>query len=83
MARLEEDMHEIREALAEQREVIDAMARDFSRFTLWTAEGITHVLDSTGASYTPYSKTHIPYQRHVKCRSDGASTSATPQQPDP
>nr|GEX18783.1 hypothetical protein [Tanacetum cinerariifolium] len=37
----EEDMHEIREALAEQREVIDAMARDFSRFTLWTAGGIT------------------------------------------
>ncbi|GJR29899.1 hypothetical protein Tco_1106131 [Tanacetum coccineum] len=33
MARLEEDVHEIRRALAEQREVIGAMARDFSRFT--------------------------------------------------
>ncbi|GJZ00731.1 hypothetical protein Tco_0518160 [Tanacetum coccineum] len=34
MARLEEDMHEIRVALGEQREVMDAMARDFSRFTV-------------------------------------------------
>ncbi|GKD77170.1 hypothetical protein Tco_1339791 [Tanacetum coccineum] len=30
MARLEEDVHEIRRALTEQHEVIDAMARDFS-----------------------------------------------------
>ncbi|GJW75662.1 kinase-like domain-containing protein [Tanacetum coccineum] len=35
MARLEEDVHEIRRALAEQREVIGAMAKDFSRFTVW------------------------------------------------
>ncbi|GJT68646.1 hypothetical protein Tco_1020126 [Tanacetum coccineum] len=34
MARLEEDVHEIRRALAEQREVIGAMARDLSRFTI-------------------------------------------------
>ncbi|GJY18088.1 hypothetical protein Tco_0389579 [Tanacetum coccineum] len=33
IARLEEDVHEIRGALAEQREVIDAMAWDFSKFT--------------------------------------------------
>ncbi|GJW81400.1 hypothetical protein Tco_0145375 [Tanacetum coccineum] len=31
MARLEEDVYEIRRALAEQREVISAMAKDFSR----------------------------------------------------
>ncbi|GKB92741.1 hypothetical protein Tco_0965013 [Tanacetum coccineum] len=34
MARLEEDVHEIRGALVEQREVIGAMAKDFSRFTI-------------------------------------------------
>ncbi|GKB98113.1 hypothetical protein Tco_0984250 [Tanacetum coccineum] len=34
MARLEEDLHEIRRVLAEQRDVIGAMARDFSRFTV-------------------------------------------------
>ncbi|GJV68377.1 hypothetical protein Tco_1483886 [Tanacetum coccineum] len=46
MARLEEDVHEIRGALAEQREVIGAMARDFSRFTVWAASGIAQLLDS-------------------------------------
>ncbi|GJZ55130.1 hypothetical protein Tco_0610323 [Tanacetum coccineum] len=41
MARLEEDVHEIRGALAKKREVIGAMARDFSRFTVWAASRIT------------------------------------------
>ncbi|GKB78911.1 hypothetical protein Tco_0945806 [Tanacetum coccineum] len=81
MARLEEDMHEIRGALVEQREVIDVMARDFSRFTVWAAGGITQLLDSTGASYTSYSKTYIPYQRRVKRRTDAASTSVAQQDP--
>ncbi|GJU98697.1 hypothetical protein Tco_1327968 [Tanacetum coccineum] len=46
MVRLEEDVHEICRALAEQREVIGAMARDFSRFTVWVASGIAQLLDS-------------------------------------
>ncbi|GKB08374.1 hypothetical protein Tco_0836658 [Tanacetum coccineum] len=37
MARLKEEVHGIRESLAEQLEVMDAMARDFSRFIVWTA----------------------------------------------
>ncbi|GKE46736.1 hypothetical protein Tco_1477994 [Tanacetum coccineum] len=45
MARLEEDVHDIHGALAEQREVISAMARDFSRFTIWVAGGIAQLLD--------------------------------------
>ncbi|GJV63519.1 retrovirus-related pol polyprotein from transposon TNT 1-94, partial [Tanacetum coccineum] len=45
MARLEEDVHEICGALAEQREVIGAMARDFSRFTVWAISGIAQLLD--------------------------------------
>ncbi|GJU23819.1 hypothetical protein Tco_1157161 [Tanacetum coccineum] len=61
MARLEEDLHEIREALAEQREVIGAMARDFSRFTVWVASGIAQLLDSDRVTYTPYSETHVPF----------------------
>ncbi|GKD67792.1 hypothetical protein Tco_1321882 [Tanacetum coccineum] len=47
--------------------------------------GITRILDSTRASYTPLSETHVPYQRRVKRRTDGASTSAAQQdqqQPD-
>nr|GEW35543.1 hypothetical protein [Tanacetum cinerariifolium] len=86
MARLEEDMHNIHKALVEQREVIDAMVRDFSKFTIWAAGGIAHLLDSNGATYTPYSETHVPYQRCVKRRTDGASTSTAQQdeqQPDP
>ncbi|GJW26743.1 hypothetical protein Tco_0040554 [Tanacetum coccineum] len=46
MARLEEDVHEIRRALAEQREVIGAMAMDFLRFVVWAASGIAQLLDS-------------------------------------
>ncbi|GKE69855.1 hypothetical protein Tco_1527927, partial [Tanacetum coccineum] len=61
MARLEEDVHEIRGMLAEQREVISV-------------------------TYTSYSETPREYMRCVRCRTDGASTSAAqqdPQQPDP
>ncbi|GJU25143.1 hypothetical protein Tco_1163764 [Tanacetum coccineum] len=60
-ARLEEDVHEIHEALVEQRKVIGAMARDFSRFTVWAADGIAQLLDSTRVSYTLYFETRIPY----------------------
>ncbi|GKD11154.1 hypothetical protein Tco_1190839 [Tanacetum coccineum] len=86
MVRLEEDVHEIRRALAEQREVTGAMARDFSRFTVWAASGIAQLLDSARVTYTPYFETHVPYQRRVRRRTDGASTSAAQQdqqQPDP
>ncbi|GJZ99721.1 hypothetical protein Tco_0672272 [Tanacetum coccineum] len=79
MARLEEDVHEIRGALAEQREVISAIARDFSRFTVWVAGGIAQLLDFHRVTYTPYSETHVPYQRHVRCRTDSASTSVAQQ----
>ncbi|GJU61880.1 hypothetical protein Tco_1243715 [Tanacetum coccineum] len=37
LGRLEEDVHGIQVSLVEQREVVDAMARDFSRFTVWAA----------------------------------------------
>ncbi|GJR17301.1 zf-CCHC domain-containing protein, partial [Tanacetum coccineum] len=70
MARLEEDVHEIHRALAEQREVIGAMARDFSRFTVWATSGIAELLDSARVTYTLYSETRIPYQRRVKQRTD-------------
>ncbi|GKG54183.1 hypothetical protein Tco_0557706, partial [Tanacetum coccineum] len=45
MARLEEDVHEIRRTLAEQREVIDTMARDFSRFYTWTTTSLARMMD--------------------------------------
>ncbi|GKC43564.1 hypothetical protein Tco_1061286, partial [Tanacetum coccineum] len=56
MARLEEDMHEIREALTEQREVIDVMAHDISRFCTWTTTSLARMMDKAGVSYTSYSQ---------------------------
>ncbi|GKE74234.1 hypothetical protein Tco_1536275, partial [Tanacetum coccineum] len=52
MARLEEEVHEIRESLAKQREVMDAMAIDFSRFTVWASSGISQLLDASRATCT-------------------------------
>ncbi|GKE13169.1 hypothetical protein Tco_1416720 [Tanacetum coccineum] len=63
MARLEEDIYEIRGALTEQREVIDAIARDFSRFSTWAVTGLVLMMDIVGVAYVPYSETHVPYQR--------------------
>nr|GFD38995.1 hypothetical protein [Tanacetum cinerariifolium] len=40
MAKLKEDVHKIRGALAEQRKVIGDRARDFSIFIVWAASGI-------------------------------------------
>ncbi|GJZ51928.1 hypothetical protein Tco_0606443 [Tanacetum coccineum] len=60
MARLEEEVHEIRESLAEQREVMDAMARDFSRFTVWAASGILQLLDASRAAYMRILYTAYP-----------------------
>ncbi|GKA17641.1 hypothetical protein Tco_0697478 [Tanacetum coccineum] len=82
---LEEDVHEIYEALAEQSGVIGDMAKDFSRFTVWAASGIAQLLDSARVTYTLYSETCIPYQRRVRQRAGEASTSAAQQdqqQPD-
>ncbi|GJW55151.1 hypothetical protein Tco_0099236 [Tanacetum coccineum] len=60
MARLKEDMHEICGALTEQREVIDVMACDFSRFSTWVVTGLGRMMDRAGVTYTPYSQTHVP-----------------------
>ncbi|GJZ64893.1 hypothetical protein Tco_0621589 [Tanacetum coccineum] len=87
MARLEEDVHEIRGALTEQREVIDAMARDFSKFNTWDVTSLARMMDRTGVTYVSYSETHVPYQRRrVRQRTGEASTFAAqqdPHQPDP
>ncbi|GKA30998.1 hypothetical protein Tco_0717303 [Tanacetum coccineum] len=87
IARLEEEVYGIQESLAEQREVMETMARDFFRFTVWAASSLSQLLDATGATYKRYSETHVPYQRRmVRRRTGEASTSAAPlneDQPDP
>ncbi|GKD88828.1 hypothetical protein Tco_1364335, partial [Tanacetum coccineum] len=47
MARLDEDVHEIRRELTEQYEVIDAMARDFSKFYTWTTTSLARMMNKT------------------------------------
>ncbi|GKA49240.1 hypothetical protein Tco_0742198 [Tanacetum coccineum] len=84
---LVQEVHGIQESLAEQREVMETMARDFFRFTIWAASSLSQLLDATGATYKRYSDTHVPYQRRmVRHRTGEASTSAAPlneDQPDP
>ncbi|GJV04944.1 hypothetical protein Tco_1338513 [Tanacetum coccineum] len=78
-----EEMREIQGALNRQHKVMDTMARDLSKFTAWAPDGISHLLDVAGASYTRYSKTRIPYQRHrVRQTTRETSTSAAPDADD-
>ncbi|GJS31615.1 hypothetical protein Tco_0492235 [Tanacetum coccineum] len=79
MARLKEDVHEICGMLSEQREVISAMARDFSRFCTWTTTGLARMMDRAGVTYTSYSETPRKYTRRVRRRIDGANTSTAQQ----
>ncbi|GJX65115.1 hypothetical protein Tco_1150035 [Tanacetum coccineum] len=86
MARLEEDVYEIRGMLAKQREVISVMARDFSRFCTWTTTSLTRIMDRAGVTYMSYFETPREYTRHVRRRIGEANTFATQQdhqQPDP
>ncbi|GJS77868.1 hypothetical protein Tco_0727749, partial [Tanacetum coccineum] len=87
LARMEDEVHEIRGSLGEQREVMDTMAKDLSRFTVWAVGGISQLLDFAGATYVRYSETHVPYQRRrVREMISNASTSTSQQdeqQPDP
>ncbi|GJS33392.1 putative reverse transcriptase domain-containing protein [Tanacetum coccineum] len=86
MARLKEVVHEIRGTLAEQREVISAMAYDFSIFCTWTTTSLARMMDRAGVTYMSYFETPREYTRRVRRRTDGTSTSVAqqdPQQPDP
>ncbi|GKE85561.1 hypothetical protein Tco_1559303, partial [Tanacetum coccineum] len=87
MAKLEEDVHEIHGELTKQREVIDAMAHDFSRFYTWTTTSLAQMMDRAGVTYTSYFEAPREYQRHgVRQRTDEANTFTAQQdqqQPDP
>ncbi|GJV94083.1 hypothetical protein Tco_1541896 [Tanacetum coccineum] len=59
---------------AGQREVLDHMARDFSRFATWTVTSLAQMMDRAGVAYTSYTETSGEYQRCTMRRTDGAST---------
>ncbi|GKA47458.1 hypothetical protein Tco_0740341 [Tanacetum coccineum] len=65
IARLKEEVHGIREVLMGQREVLDSMARDFSRFTMWTVTSLAQMINRADVSYTSYSKSPVEYQRCI------------------
>ncbi|GJU69283.1 hypothetical protein Tco_1255542 [Tanacetum coccineum] len=48
IARLEVELHGVREALEGQREVLDIMAQDFSQFTTWTVTSLSLMMDIEG-----------------------------------
>nr|GEV08770.1 hypothetical protein [Tanacetum cinerariifolium] len=48
LGRLEEGVHGLQGALGKQREVLDSMARDFSRFTTWTVTRVSRMMDQAG-----------------------------------
>ncbi|GJU57189.1 hypothetical protein Tco_1234955 [Tanacetum coccineum] len=87
MARFEEDVHEIHRALIEQRKVINAMARDFSRFSTWAITSLAQMMDKAGVTYTSYYKTSREYHRRRLRQSTGETNTSTTQQdqtqPDP
>ncbi|GJQ94914.1 hypothetical protein Tco_0006053 [Tanacetum coccineum] len=55
IARLEDEVHGMREALQGQREVLDSMAHDFFMFSTWIITSLTRLMDRAGVPYTRYS----------------------------
>ncbi|GJY69369.1 hypothetical protein Tco_0472351 [Tanacetum coccineum] len=56
ITRLEEKVHGIREVLQGQKEVLDSMARDLSRFTTWTVTSLSRMMNRASVTYTRYSE---------------------------
>ncbi|GJU91558.1 hypothetical protein Tco_1303981 [Tanacetum coccineum] len=84
ITRSKEEVHGVREVLQGQREVLDSMAHDFSRFTTWTVTSLSRMMDRAGVTYTRYFESPVEYQRrNIRQRTDEPSTSAAPQQHDP
>ncbi|GJU73034.1 hypothetical protein Tco_1264439 [Tanacetum coccineum] len=61
IARLEEEVHGMREVLQGQREVLDNMDLDFSRFTTWTVTSLSRMMDMAGVTYTRYTESPVDY----------------------
>ncbi|GJS04201.1 hypothetical protein Tco_0320709 [Tanacetum coccineum] len=55
VARLEEEVYGLRGSMAEQRDVLDSMAYDFSRFTTWMVSSLSLMMDHARVRYKPGS----------------------------
>ncbi|GJT79905.1 hypothetical protein Tco_1054247 [Tanacetum coccineum] len=66
IARLEEEVYDMQEALQGQKEVLDSMAHDFSKFSTWTVTSLARLMDRVGVPYTRYSESSVEYQRRTR-----------------
>ncbi|GJV52019.1 hypothetical protein Tco_1447760 [Tanacetum coccineum] len=62
LERLEEEVHGLRESFGEQRLMVDAMSKYFSRFTTWVVGRLGQLLDASGVTYPRYFL-HVSIQR--------------------
>nr|GEX26095.1 zinc finger, CCHC-type, retrotransposon Gag domain protein [Tanacetum cinerariifolium] len=67
LGRLDEDVHGLCRELGEKIEVLDNMARDFSRFTIWTVTGFSRMMDQAEVRTSLEKKS----TKLVKYRSSG------------
>ncbi|GJV60990.1 hypothetical protein Tco_1467090, partial [Tanacetum coccineum] len=82
IARLEEEMHCMREALLFQREVLDSMASDFSRFTTWTITSLARLMDRADVPYTRYSESPFMHDRIKPGSSGNGWDNSSPRPPE-
>ncbi|GKB13977.1 hypothetical protein Tco_0847900 [Tanacetum coccineum] len=59
--KLEEEVYGLRESFGEQRAVVDAISRDFSRFTTWAVGRLGQLLHTSGVTYPRYGDSHTSY----------------------
>ncbi|GJZ66915.1 hypothetical protein Tco_0630155 [Tanacetum coccineum] len=88
IARLEEEVHELRESIVGLCGVVDRSITDQSRFATWMISCMTQLMDASARTYHAFDRTlvgssQMPYQRRTKRRTGDANTPAAPQQSDP
>ncbi|GJY98979.1 hypothetical protein Tco_0516409 [Tanacetum coccineum] len=61
------------------RTMAQSMACGFSRFSTWIVVGLSQMMSQDKVRYTSYADFQIPYVRHTRRKTDGASTSTAQQ----
>ncbi|GKB11026.1 hypothetical protein Tco_0844949 [Tanacetum coccineum] len=82
ITQLEKEVHGMREALQGQKEVLDSMARDFSRFSTWTITSLIWLMDSRCAE-TRYSESRLSNETYRQGQTSPHHFYRPRQQPDP
>nr|GEV95023.1 reverse transcriptase domain-containing protein [Tanacetum cinerariifolium] len=81
IARLEEEVQELRQSTVGLREDVDRSIIDQGRFTTWMVSCMTQLVDTSGRTYQAFDNalvgsSQLPYQRRTRHRTSDASTSA-------